>query len=134
VTVLCHLLVMADPATIVSDPAERLEQSRYGIWDLCRRFEDRGLDAIADAGPCLLAGASRTAPAGLCRALSETGQLDEPASYEGSRGGQLAGVQPVVCASVYLVLDATEEADLDGSPYDRRTMLTYLPNTPLGSM
>jgi hypothetical protein len=43
------LLAMAAPSTIVTDLAERCEQSRYGIWDLCRRFEQRGLEAIYDA-------------------------------------------------------------------------------------
>jgi hypothetical protein len=43
------LLAMADPATVVEALAERLEVARSGIWELCRRYEERGLDAVLDA-------------------------------------------------------------------------------------
>jgi hypothetical protein len=43
------LLAMSDPAMIITELAERFEQSRFGIWDLCRRFEERGIDVIYDA-------------------------------------------------------------------------------------
>jgi hypothetical protein len=43
------LLAVANPATILTDLAERFEQSRSGIWTLCRRFEQRGVDVIYDA-------------------------------------------------------------------------------------
>src|SRR5688572_15467968 len=43
------LLAMADPATVVEALAERLEVARTTVWELCRRYEERGLDAVADA-------------------------------------------------------------------------------------
>ena len=66
------LLAMADPATIVTDLAERLEQSRYGIWDLCRRFEERGLDALYDAAR---SGRPRTIPPSGARRTGAVGLL-----------------------------------------------------------
>jgi hypothetical protein len=59
------LLAMANPATILSDLAERFEQSRSGIWTLCRRFEQCGVDVIYDAAR---SGRPRTfSPSGTCR-------------------------------------------------------------------
>src|SRR5689334_13200960 len=43
------LLAMADPDTIVSELADRLEQNRRTIWGLCRRFEAFGVEAVKDA-------------------------------------------------------------------------------------
>jgi hypothetical protein len=43
------LLAMADPATVVSELAERLGQDRRSIWALCRRFEALGVDVVKDA-------------------------------------------------------------------------------------
>jgi transposase len=43
------LLAMADPDTIVSELADRLEQDRRTIWALCRRFEALGMDVVKDS-------------------------------------------------------------------------------------
>jgi transposase len=43
------LLEMADPATIISELADRLEQDRRTIWALCRRFEALGVDVVKDS-------------------------------------------------------------------------------------
>lgn len=43
------LLAMADPSTIVSELADRLELDRRTIWALCRRFDDLGVDVVTDA-------------------------------------------------------------------------------------
>ncbi len=43
------LLAMTDPATIVSELADRLGQDRRTIWALCRRFEALGVDVVKDA-------------------------------------------------------------------------------------
>jgi hypothetical protein len=43
------LLAMADPATIVSELADRLELDRRTIWALCRRFDELGVDVVMDA-------------------------------------------------------------------------------------
>ena|SRR3982750_4408896 len=65
------LLAMSDPALIMTELAERLEQSRFGLWDLCRRFEERGMDVIYDAArsgrprTCSPSGARRTGAIGL---------------------------------------------------------------------
>ncbi|WP_245768965.1 helix-turn-helix domain-containing protein [Stigmatella aurantiaca] len=40
------LLAMADPATVVSELAERLGQDRSSIWALCRRFEALGVEVV----------------------------------------------------------------------------------------
>jgi|tagenome__1003787_1003787.scaffolds.fasta_scaffold18761536_1 transposase len=59
------LLAMANPATILTDLAERFEPSRSGIWTLCRHFEQRGVDVIYDAAR---SGRPRTfSPSGACR-------------------------------------------------------------------
>jgi len=43
------LLAMADSATIVQDLADHLEVERTTIWNLCRRYEEIGIDAVKDA-------------------------------------------------------------------------------------
>jgi hypothetical protein len=43
------LMAMAEPATIVSELADRLELDRRTIWALCRRFESLGVDVVMDA-------------------------------------------------------------------------------------
>ncbi|WP_245919544.1 helix-turn-helix domain-containing protein [Melittangium boletus] len=43
------LLAMDDPATIVSELADRLELDRRSIWALCRRFDEFGVDVVMDA-------------------------------------------------------------------------------------
>jgi biotin operon repressor len=43
------LLAMSDPNTVVQDLAQRLEQSRFAVWDLRRRFQERGVEAVFDA-------------------------------------------------------------------------------------
>jgi biotin operon repressor len=43
------LLAMDDPATIVSELADRLDLDRRTIWALCRRFEALGVDVVMDA-------------------------------------------------------------------------------------
>lgn len=43
------LLAMAQPVTVVQDLAERVDMTSQGIWDLCRRYEERGVDAVRDA-------------------------------------------------------------------------------------
>lgn len=59
------LLAMSDSNTVITDLAERCEQSRYGIWELCRRFEQRGIAVIYDAPR---SGRPRTvSPSGACR-------------------------------------------------------------------
>ena len=44
------LLAMADPETVVEQLAEKVEVTRVAIWQLCRRYEELGLEAIFDAG------------------------------------------------------------------------------------
>jgi biotin operon repressor len=43
------LLALSDPETIVQELAEKLEQARNTIWHLCRRYEERGIEAVFDA-------------------------------------------------------------------------------------
>jgi len=43
------LLAMAEPGTIVQELARQWRQSRYAIWSLCRRYQDRGVEAVFDA-------------------------------------------------------------------------------------
>lgn len=43
------LLAMADQAPAVAELADHLEVSRKAVWALCRRYEERGLQAIHDA-------------------------------------------------------------------------------------
>src|SRR6516164_8560006 len=43
------LLAMADPETVVEQLAEKVEVTRVAIWQLCRRYEELGLEAIFDA-------------------------------------------------------------------------------------
>jgi transposase len=43
------LLAMADAGTVVEQLAAHVEMDRSSIWHLCRRFEQRGLEALADA-------------------------------------------------------------------------------------
>src|SRR5437763_1769160 len=43
------LVAMARPEVLVQELAERVEMSPPGIWYLCRRYEERGLDAVWDA-------------------------------------------------------------------------------------
>jgi transposase len=43
------LLAMANPATVIQDLAEHLEVSRGMIWNLCRRYEQVGMQALEDA-------------------------------------------------------------------------------------
>jgi transposase len=39
------LLAMAQPKTVVQTLAERVELTREAIWQLCRRYEERGWQA-----------------------------------------------------------------------------------------
>ena len=43
------LLAMAMPSSIVEDLAEQVGQSRQTIWNLCRRYERLGVEAVLDA-------------------------------------------------------------------------------------
>lgn len=43
------LLAMTDPETVVGHLAQRVAQTRFAIWRLCRRYEEIGLAAIFDA-------------------------------------------------------------------------------------
>ena len=43
------LLAMEKPQTVVERLAEHLEMGRTTIWELCRRYEERGIEAIHDA-------------------------------------------------------------------------------------
>lgn len=43
------LLAMADPETVVQDLAEQLGQARNTIWQVCRRYEAIGVEAVWDA-------------------------------------------------------------------------------------
>jgi transposase len=43
------LLAMADPETIVQELADRVELRRETIWQLCRRYEEIGVQAVKDA-------------------------------------------------------------------------------------
>jgi transposase len=43
------LLAMAAPETVVEQLAEKAEVTRVAIWQLCRRYEELGLEAIFDA-------------------------------------------------------------------------------------
>lgn len=43
------LIEMSNPDTIVEELAERFEQARNTIWDLCRRDEEIGVEAVFDA-------------------------------------------------------------------------------------
>jgi hypothetical protein len=44
------LLAMTDPATVVEQLAERVALTRFAVWDLCRRYEELGVEAVFD-GP-----------------------------------------------------------------------------------
>ena len=43
------LLAMANPGTVVQDLAYRLELTRKTIWNMCRRYEESGIQALGDA-------------------------------------------------------------------------------------
>jgi len=43
------LLAMTEPDTIVEHLAEQVDQTRFAIWSLCRRYEEIGVEAIFDA-------------------------------------------------------------------------------------
>jgi transposase len=43
------LLAMSKPKTIVEDLAQQVRMTRIGIWYVCRRYEQSGLDALYDA-------------------------------------------------------------------------------------
>lgn len=43
------LLAMADPTTVVEELAAHVEQRRETIWQLCRRYEKVGVEAVRDA-------------------------------------------------------------------------------------
>jgi transposase len=43
------LLAMADPTTVVEELAAHVEQRRETIWQLCRRYERVGVEAVRDA-------------------------------------------------------------------------------------
>lgn len=43
------LLAMAEPTTIVQDLAGGLGQARNTIWQVCRRYEAMGVEAVFDA-------------------------------------------------------------------------------------
>jgi transposase len=43
------LLAMTDPDTVVSELADRLELERTTIWNLCRRYQAKGVDVVLEA-------------------------------------------------------------------------------------
>jgi transposase len=43
------LLAMADSATVVEVLAQQVGQSRQTIWNVCRRYENLGVEAVFDA-------------------------------------------------------------------------------------
>jgi transposase len=43
------LLAMADGATVVDVLAQQVGQSRQTIWNVCRRYEQVGVEAVFDA-------------------------------------------------------------------------------------
>jgi transposase len=43
------LLGMGKAQTRVEELAKHLEITRAGIWELCRKYEERGIEAIYDA-------------------------------------------------------------------------------------
>jgi hypothetical protein len=43
------LLAMTDPQTRVDVLVEQVALTRFAIWDLCRRYETRGVDSVFDA-------------------------------------------------------------------------------------
>ena len=43
------LLAMADSATVVEVLAQLVDQSRQTIWNVCRRYEQVGVEAVFDA-------------------------------------------------------------------------------------
>ena len=43
------LLAMTEPDTIVEHLAEQVDQTRFAIWYLYRRYEEIGIEAIFDA-------------------------------------------------------------------------------------
>ena len=43
------LLAMSNPETVVQRLADQVEQTRVAIWTLCRRYEERGMEAVFDA-------------------------------------------------------------------------------------
>src|SRR5260221_3841043 len=43
------LLAMADPTTVVQEVADRLGVARTTIWNLCRRYEEVGVEVVEDA-------------------------------------------------------------------------------------
>ncbi len=43
------LLAMSDRTTCVKKLAKRVELTRSAVWRLCRRFNERGLNALFDA-------------------------------------------------------------------------------------
>jgi len=43
------LLAMARPTTVVQDLASHLEVSPRTIWNVCRRYEEVGVEALEDA-------------------------------------------------------------------------------------
>jgi hypothetical protein len=43
------LLAMADPETVVEQLSDKVEVTRVAIWQLCRRYEELGIEAIFDA-------------------------------------------------------------------------------------
>lgn len=45
----CVLLAMKSSKTLVSDLCQQVRMTRFGIWDLCRRYETTGLSALYDA-------------------------------------------------------------------------------------
>jgi hypothetical protein len=43
------LLAMTNPETVVEQLAQQVAQTRFAIWNLCRRYEEMGIEAIFDA-------------------------------------------------------------------------------------
>jgi transposase len=43
------LMEMANPDVVVEEIAERFDQARNTIWDLCRRYDEVGTEAVFDA-------------------------------------------------------------------------------------
>jgi hypothetical protein len=43
------VLAMTHPETVVQQLADQVVQTRATIWALCRRYEERGIEAVFDA-------------------------------------------------------------------------------------
>ena len=43
------LLAMEDQETVVEELVPKVDMTRGGIWDLCRRYEESGIEVVYDA-------------------------------------------------------------------------------------